>query len=105
MMIIFGVLWKNHPPQTINWMYGYRSSMSMKNQETWKFAHIHNAMIWRWCGIVWLVVSVALMFIFKNDYETISTWINLVGLAIIILSLIPTEIALRKRFDKNGNKR
>lgn len=41
-MIIFGILWKSHPPKSINWAYGYRTSMSMKNNETWKFAHVEN---------------------------------------------------------------
>ena len=43
------------------------------------------------------------MILFKHDYEKISELITLIGLAIVVLSLIPTEIALRKRFDKNGN--
>ena len=103
MMITFGVLWKNHPPKSINWIYGYRTSMSMKNNEIWKFAHMHNAKIWRWSGIIWLITSIILMILSKHDYEKISELITLIGLAILVLSLIPTEIALRKRFDKNGN--
>lgn len=45
------------------------------------------------------------MFLFKDNYEVISIWITFIGLAIMILSLIPTEMALRKGFDKNGNLR
>lgn len=104
-MIIFGILWKSHPPKSINWAYGYRTSMSMKNNETWKFAHAHNAKIWRWVGIIWLIISIVVMFLFKDNYEVISIRITFIGLAIMILSLIPTEMALRKRFDKNGNLR
>ena len=104
-MLGFGILWKNHPPKNINWIYGYRTSMSMKNNETWKFAHMHNAKVWRWSGATWLMISMIFMVLFKDDYEIVSTWINLGGVIIILLSLIPTEIALRKRFDKNGNLR
>lgn len=105
MMIGFGYLWKKHPPQGVNWIYGYRTSMSMKNNETWNFAHKHNAKIWRLAGSIWLVVSIMLMFMFKSYYEEASIWINYIGLAIMILSLIPTEIELRKNFDKDGDKR
>lgn len=105
MMIIFGVLWRKNPPKSVNWVYGYRTSMSMKNKETWKFAHMHNAKVWRWVGAIWLAISIILMFFFKDDYENVSLWINLIGLGIMILSLIPTEIALRKNFDKNGDLR
>lgn len=76
--------------------------MSMKNIETWKFAHKHNAKIWRWSGFGWLAVSIILMLLFRDDYEKTSEFVILSGLAIIILSLIPTEIALRKKFDKSG---
>ena len=64
-MIIFGLLWKNNPPRSINWVYGYRTPMSMKNLETWKFAHSHNAKIWRWSGLIWFVISAGLMIIFS----------------------------------------
>lgn len=87
MMITFGLLWKNNPPENINWAYGYRSSMSMKNAETWKFAHMHNAKIWRRSGAIWLVVSIILMSLFKGDYENISNYIWVIGLFIMFLSL------------------
>lgn len=51
-MIIFGVVWKSYPHKSVNRTYGYRTSMSMKNNETWKFAHGHNGMIWRWVGLI-----------------------------------------------------
>ena len=38
-MIGFGRGFMKHPPKTINMVYGYRTSMSMKNKETWDFAH------------------------------------------------------------------
>lgn len=105
LMIIIGVLWKNNSPKNINWIYGYRTSMSMKNNETWKFAHLHNAKTWRWVGGIWLIVSIVLTFIFKENFENASVWINYIGLGIMFLSLIPTEIAIRKKFDKDGNLR
>lgn len=103
LMITIGLLWKNHSPKSINWIYGYRSSMSMKNEETWKFAHMHNAKIWRRGGFIWLIISILLMLFFRGNYEKTSEFVMEAGLVIIFLSLIPTEIALRKKFDKNGN--
>ena len=102
MMIVFGVLWKNHPPKDINWIYGYRSSMSMKNKETWKFAHMHNSKIWRYVGTIWLIISSVIIILSKENYEKVLELTMLIGVVIILLSLIPTEIAIRKKFDKNG---
>ena len=101
-MILFGALWMKFPPKSVNWIYGYRTSMSMKNQETWEFAHSYHSKVWFCCGIVLLIISPIIMLLFRNNYEKISTWIIYIQLAILILSLVPTEIALRKRFDKDG---
>ena len=38
-MIYFGRRFFKSPPKSINATFGYRSTMSMKNQETWKLAH------------------------------------------------------------------
>ena len=37
-MIYFGRRFFREPPASINAAFGYRSTMSMKNQETWKLA-------------------------------------------------------------------
>ena len=101
-MILFGLLWKEHPPKSINVIYGYRTSMSMKNDKTWKFAHLYLAKIWFWSGIILLAFSTMFMLFFRKDYERIPGWIILIEITIMILSIIPTELALLRRFNKNG---
>lgn len=102
MMIFFGWLWKDSPPRGINYLYGYRTSMSMKNEDTWRFAHLYHGKIWYWSGLALLVFVLILSLIFRKDYETTSLWLNLIAMAVMILTIIPTEIVLRKKFDKNG---
>ena len=77
-MIGFGRYFMKKAPKEINSVFGYRTSMSMKNKDTWEFAH-------KYCGKVWNVRGVQL--------------IPLLG------SILPTEIALKKNFDKNGTRR
>jgi len=103
-MIVFGMLWKSHPPKNINWAYGYRTTMSMKNKETWDFAHKFLALVWFYCGAVIAVISAILLIIFKNsdDFENMVTVLVLVQLVVLCLAIIPTEIALNKHFNKNG---
>lgn len=38
-MIGFGKMFLKKAPDQINYVFGYRTSMSMKNQDTWVFAH------------------------------------------------------------------
>lgn len=97
-MLGFGALWKKYPPQTINWAYGYRTKMSMKNEETWKIAHSHHAKVLYRGGIILLIVSLATMILFKDSYEKVIIWLAYSQLAILLVSIIPTEVALRKRF-------
>ena len=38
-MIGFGWLFMRRTPKTIQSLFGYRTAMSMKNKDTWEFAH------------------------------------------------------------------
>ena len=38
-MIGFGRYFMKKAPKEINSVFGYRTSMSMKNKDTWEFAH------------------------------------------------------------------
>ena len=103
-MIGFGMLWKNNPPKNINDLYGYRTSMYMKNKDTWKFAHKYIGRIWYMSGIVTTVLSVISLFIYKNSikFEEITIYLVLIQIALLCVGIIPTEISLNKNFDKNG---
>lgn len=105
LMISFGVLWKRNIPKNVNWIYGYRSFMSMKNDEIWKYAHLYQAKIWRWSGAVLLIFSLVFSLTFKKGYEEIPSWIFYTELAIMVLSIVPTELSLIKKFNKEGNVR
>ncbi len=73
-MIGFGKLWRNHPPKEINAFYGYRTSMSMKNADTWAYAHRYCGKIWYICGWVLLIPSVVLMLLVLGRDEDRTPW-------------------------------
>lgn len=105
-MLVFGCLFHRSAPKKINVWYGYRSARSMKNEETWSFAHHHLARTWMLIGAVLLVVSVIPMIaVYGKDDDTVSV-VSLVLLFVqmlpMIMSLIPTERALKRTFDENG---
>lgn len=109
MMIVFGLIFLKNPPKEINWAYGYRTSMSMKNQDTWDFAHQYVGKIWFKWGIGVAVISVVVMlFVIGKDTDTVG-WVG-GGLAMVQIlplmgAIIPTEMALKRAFDKNGKRR
>lgn len=106
MMIVFGrMMWK-HSPTKINGIIGYRTSRSMKNMDTWKFAHDYCGRLWWKTGWVMLVPSAVIHFPFYNSSENA---IGIVGSILCgiqcILLLVPvffTERALKRNFTDKG---
>ena len=88
---------------------GYRTSMSMKNKDTWEFAHKYCGKVWYVCGMVMLPITVIFMLLVIGKNEdcvgSIGGIICGVQLIPLIGSILPTEIALKKNFDKNGTRR
>lgn len=71
-MVIAGrMMWK-HCPKHINSMLGYRTTRSMKNMDTWKFAHDYCGKLWWKIGWV-MVIPSALIHIplYHSDKNTI----------------------------------
>ena len=93
----------------INSVFGYRTSMSMKNKDTWEFAHKYCGKVWYVCGMVILPITVIFMLLVIGKNEdcvgSIGGIICGVQLIPLIGSILPTEIALKKNFDKNGTRR
>ena len=108
-MIGFGSYFAMRAPKEINHVFGYRTAMSMKNKDTWEFAHHHNGKTWRFVGWVLLVLTaVAMMFVFGKNTDTVGNFGAIViGIQVVILigSIVPTEVALRKTFDEDGNRK
>lgn len=107
-MIIAGLVFRKSAPKKINAFFGYRTTMSMKNRDTWEFAHKYIGNLYSVLGFTLIVPSVvSMLFLIDKSHELISVVsliICFVGLIALIVSVIPTEKALKKNFDKDGNK-
>lgn len=107
-MIVFGKNFKNNPPDKINWIYGYRTKMSMKNQDTWIFAHKKMGNLWFSIGKTMAIISIVCTLPFMSSNNQIVG--SVVGILMIIqvsLLIIPiffVEKALRKNFDNDGKR-
>lgn len=108
-MIGFGRYFMKNSPQKINMIFGYRTSMSMKNQDTWVFAHHYFGKLWYvggW-GLLPLSILVMLMVIGKPEdpVGAVGGVLCFVQMIPMLGAIIPTERALRRTFDKDGNRR
>lgn len=108
-MVGFGKEFQKNPPAEINPGYGYRTTMSSKNQDTWDFAQRYMGKVWYQAGR-WLLIpsAVPLLFVLGQDVDIVST-IGMaacgVQLAAMLGSILAVERALKKNFDKNGKRK
>ena len=107
-MLIFGRYFTKKAPNEINYLFGYRTPRSMKNEKTWQFAHQTIGKIWWRAGWLFLLPIIALFFMIKASVDVVGT----VGAAIclaqtvaLIFTILPVERALKRRFDDDGNER
>ena len=83
--------------------------MSMKNKDTWEFAHHYCGRLWLVLGMIMLPLSVIPMLFFINqDIDVVGIAggiIEGIQVVVLLISIFPTEKALKKTFDENGNRR
>lgn len=108
-MLAFGWLFQKKPPRRINGVYGYRTARSMKNEETWLFAHKICGRLWFRLGVILLPASTCAMLpVMGQSVDTVGIWccvVAAVQLAVLVGSIFPVEQALKRTFDDFGRKR
>ena len=108
-MIVVGRMTWKHCPKNINSLIGYRTTRSMKNMDTWKFAHEYCGKLWWKLG--WLImILTALMYI--PLYQGNDNMVGIAGVVLItiqctvlIISIYPTEKALKEHFNDDGTRK
>ncbi|MFH5835277.1 SdpI family protein [Proteiniclasticum sp. C24MP] len=105
-MMIFGTVFLKKPPKEINALFGYRTRMSSVNAETWYFAHRYAGEVWVRTGITVTAASMLLILLLKNseNFESYMLILFYLQMASMLMVIPLTEKALRKRFDKEGNR-
>ena len=108
-MLGAGKLFLKKAPKDINWIFGYRTTMSMKNEDTWAFAHkVAGAFWWKWGWVTLVVTIIAILLLIGQSVELVSSagCILMFLQLISVLAVIPhTEKALRSTFDKDGSRK
>lgn len=107
-MIVFAKGFRKMQPGNINSIYGYRTNRSMKNEDTWVFAHRCCGRLWTIFGRVTLVSTIILMMpLLGKSIELVGKLGGIIcamQLVILISSVYITEKELKKTFDKDGNR-
>ncbi|NLZ93964.1 MAG: SdpI family protein [Firmicutes bacterium] len=108
-MIVFGRLFIRSAPKKINSVFGYRTSMSMKNKETWEFAHHYCGKLWYAIGWPMLIITFGIMLLLINEptgvIGSVGAVLSVVQIIIMLGTIIPVERALKQTFAKNGKRK
>lgn len=108
-MVGFGMLFMKNPPKSINSFYGYRTKRSMKNQDTWDFAHYYCGKLWLVCGLVSLPISLVPILLVLGKSQQVISVAGLIVLGIqtilLIATIFQTERALKNNYDEFGRPR
>ena len=109
LMIIFGKVMYHHTPKTINGIYGYRTKMSMKNKETWQFAHNYCGKLWVKIGYILLMPTIIVQLPFINSNQniigTVGGVISMFQIAVLLYSIVLVEKELKVNFDQDGRRK
>ncbi len=106
-MVFFGGLMLDHPPKTINAAYGYRTTMSMINQDTWDYAQAACAKRWRrWGRVLALITLIVLFFALRRPtFADVLGFYTAFETTFLLASVAATEMDLRRTFDEKGERR
>ena len=85
-MLLLGRSFAKKPPGEINGGYGYRTARSMRNRQTWEFAHAYSGRFWVRAGRPTLAVSLVWMaLLFGRDIGTVGR----LGTVLTVIQLVP----------------
>ena len=108
-MILFGAVFTKTAPKKINYIFGYRTDMSMKNRDTWEFAHKHIGKLWFRLGLLLIPLTVIPMLCViaktENVVGAVGLIVGFINTIVLIVPIFFTEKALNRTFDKDGKRK
>ncbi|MFR8334104.1 MAG: SdpI family protein [Oscillospiraceae bacterium] len=107
--LILGLICWRYPHKGPTWLLGYRSRRARASQEAWQFAQNVAGQIWFGLGLVQTVVFAWVclgMQTWSVEAQCQAALISiLVEDVLVLLSMIPTEVLLVRRFGRRSASR
>ena len=108
-MILFGTMFMKSAPKKINYIFGDRTELSMKNRDTWEFAHKYIGKLWFRLGLLLIPITVIpMLFVIGNSENVIATVgliVSFVNTVTLIVPIFFTENVFNRTFDKDGKRK
>ena len=108
-MLFGGYMMRKCPPRNISRWVGFRTALSMKNEDTWAFAHACCGRVWWKTGWISLALPVLVQLPFaKVGEETLETLALVMVLAqsfVLLGTVVYVQKELKRTFDERGRRR
>ena len=113
LLTVLAWVFYRYPPTTINPWYGYRTPLSMKNIDTWQTANRLAARYNLFLSVGVLGATLLCMIVLGKSglltvfgsLKSFFFWVMGISTSVILLTILLVEYALRKRFDRQGNRK
>ena len=96
LMLALSLLFKKFPPKKINYLYGYRTARSMKNEDAWKYANTYSGKGLVVVALCVILVQIGCYFLFDS-----STGL-LLAAGSFITGLIAIMVTTEQKLKSNG---
>lgn len=100
MMTLLGYIFLKKPPKNINIFYGYRTVRSMRNMDSWLYAHERCGRLWIKLGPILFVLILFSKLLIPLNEEILS----LVHMTVLISSLFATVLIVEKELKRKFNE-
>lgn len=108
-MLFGGYMMKTCPPRSISRWVGFRTALSMKNADTWAFAHACCGRVWWKAGWISLVLSMFVQLPFakagEETLETLALGMVLAQSFVLLGTVVYVQRELKRTFDESGRRR
>lgn len=108
-MLFGGYMMKTCPPRSISRWVGFRTALSMKNADTWAFAHACCGRVWWKAGWISLALSMLVQLPFakagEETLETLALVMALVQSFVLLGTVVYVQRELKQTFDECGRRR
>ena len=104
LMLVLSLIFFYFPPKKINFVNGHRTSMSMKNQDTWDEANKRSTHMMLLVSALTCILQLIGIVVNINQKSTI-LYATIFLVAGLIIGVILIEKQLKTIFDKDGNRK
>lgn len=109
LLIVIGKIFEKYPSKKPNIAIGFRTKISMTNQETWDYAQRLFPKAWISLGRIMLPLSLIILFLLYSedkDYTGNLVLILMIVQVVLMLgSILYVNLKLKKAFNSDGSRK